>query len=63
MTVNHAEQHFRYCFGHASLCNCIRRWKGRYIITRRTCNCEKLGYVKTQGNSLYEIRTPGKEQR
>jgi len=37
--VNEAERKFRDAYGHASLCNCMRRFRGRYIITRRSCNC------------------------
>ena len=33
------ETEFKRCFGHGSMCNCIRKWRGRYIVTRRTCDC------------------------
>jgi hypothetical protein len=33
------EDKFRKIYGHSSLCNCIRLWKGRYYVTRRRCDC------------------------
>ena len=33
------EERFKEAYGHSSLCNCIRKYRGRYIVTRRTCSC------------------------
>jgi len=35
------EERFRKCYGHSSLCNCVRRFKGAITITRRTCTCQR----------------------
>lgn len=37
----HTEEQFKNKFGHSSLCNCIRRWRGRLIVTVRSCDCKK----------------------
>ncbi len=40
--VNKAEQRFIDAYGHSSTCNCIRLFRGRDIITRRSCDCGTL---------------------
>lgn len=37
--VTEGEADFRRRFGHASLCNCIGRMNGRYLVTRKKCDC------------------------
>ena len=37
------ELDFQKQYGHYSLCNCIRRFRGRLIVTRRKCDCGYTG--------------------
>lgn len=33
------EESFRRRYGHGSVCHCIRRWRGRLIVSRFRCDC------------------------
>ena len=51
------EDEFRKRTGHASLCNCVRRWRGRVIITRRECSCGGFGMTvqKATAQAISEL--------
>ena len=38
-TLTPGEVKFRALYCHASLCNCIRRVRGKVIVTLRSCSC------------------------
>ena len=50
MSWDTAEDKFRERYGHGSLCNCIRRWHGKYLVTRRSCDCGSS--VMTHGKAI-----------
>lgn len=39
--VSKAEADFRRRYGHESTCFCVRRWRGRVLVTPRRCTCKK----------------------
>lgn len=55
MTID--EERFRSVNGHSSLCNCIRSWKGRSIVTRRSCSCGGYGmtFQKATAQAIAEL--------
>lgn len=55
MTLSTDEAAFRKAFGHSSLCSCIRKWCGKYIVTRRECNCKSdIGSKNLMGPSKFD---------
>jgi len=43
---------FQKKYHHRSLCNCIREWRGKIIVTNRKCTCG--GWEKIKDNQLFE---------
>lgn len=46
MAESVGEIKFREQYGHSSICNCIRRWRGRSLVTRRMCDCGYSGMTR-----------------
>lgn len=41
MTLTKAEKAFRDKYGHSSLCNKMRKFRGKWVVTVRECTCKK----------------------
>ena len=50
------EKAFRCKYGHASLCNCMRKFRGKWIITRRKCT--RGGWEKIKSNQIKQTLDP-----
>lgn len=52
-----SEDTWRAASGHDSGCNCVRRWRGRLLVTRRSCSCGGYGitYQKATAQAIAEI--------
>ena len=51
------EDAFKNATGHSSGCNCVRRFRGRLLVTRRTCSCGGFGmtFQKATDQAIAEI--------
>mgnify|MGYP001603707684 CR=1 FL=1 len=51
------EDAWRKSTGHSSGCNCVRRWRGRLLVTRRNCSCGGFGmtFQKATAQAIAEI--------
>lgn len=38
-TLQQKDAEWEAAMGHKYWCNCLRRWRGRTIVTRRQCTC------------------------
>lgn len=43
MSKLETEQQFKLRTGHSSLCNCVRDYRGKLVVTRRQCSCGGFG--------------------
>jgi hypothetical protein len=57
------ESKFREATGHSSLCNCVRRWRGRLIVTRRECDCKTLKATTKGKAAMTDIMTLQQKRR
>lgn len=53
--MSDGEDTFRKQYGHASTCFCIRRWRGRYLVTPRRCTCGTTSTKKAFDQAVQEL--------
>lgn len=53
--INRAEQKIIDAYGHSSLCWCMRKVRGRYVVTRRKCSCGSKVMTREESFKIVEL--------